>query len=366
MESMEHSLRLRDGRILAYHTFPMAEEKRQEGLHPVLYFHGYPGNGPEAGMTCAHSVAHHGGRLYAIDRPGMGKTSSPYSTNITNTKNGNENKNSDTNLDIFIDNVWELVEDQEWEEFSIIGVSGGGPFTLALLSSYLHIRQSEMGEGSLRARLRNVCLVGAVCMSGGTDGMKDEIKNLADLVEECQVSKWSRFKLGAMAASSGPIFNYLIPTLPLSWNLYLSSFQHKTMPPPDQEWMSDGSNIGPFLSLNRHLMAQGGYPGTYDDAMIALRAGHSHEEMLGKFYGRPVTNEIRNDGESDLPMVGIFQGEMDNSVPPSHARYMHETIFQKRSKLFEFEGLGHVSMISQKSEEYAAFATATRKEYVQS
>ena len=311
-------------------------------------------------MTCAHSVANHGGRLYAIDRPGMGKTSSPYSTHGTDTKNGNENTNTDPNLDTFIENVWELVEDQGWEEFSVIGVSGGGPFTLALLASYLQIRRSKKDESNSRARLRNVCLVGAVCMSGGSDGMNNELKDMATLVEECQDSKWSRFKLRAMATSSGPIFNYLIPALPLSWNLYLSSFQHKTMPPADQEWMSDESNIGPFLSLNRYIMAQGGYPGTYDDAMIALRAGHSHEDFLEKIYGSPVTKEIEDEADGDLPMVGIFQGEMDTSVPSSHARYMHETIFHKRSKLIEFEGLGHVSMISPKSDEYATFATATR------
>merc|ERR1712025_1447535 len=106
----------------------------------------------------------------------MGKISSPYSIGDTNTKHEKKNKNSDPNLDTFIDNVWELVEDQGWEEFSVIGVSGGGPFTLALLASYLQIRQSAMDEAYSRARLRNVCLVGAICMSAGNDGMGDDLK----------------------------------------------------------------------------------------------------------------------------------------------------------------------------------------------
>jgi len=373
MESVEHSLRLKDGRVLAYHTFPRAEEENhQEDLHPVLYFHGYPGYGLEAGMVCAHSVAQHGGRIYAIDRPGMGKISSPYGNGDTNTKNENGNKsknkniNADPNLDTFIDNVWELVEDQGWEEFSVIGVSGGGPFTLALLASYLQTRQSGMDEAYSRARLRNVCLVGGICMSAGNDGMGDDLKSLTSLVEQCQESKWSRFMLATLARFSGPIYNYLIPALPLSWNLYLSSFQLKTMPPADQKFMSDETNMGPFLSLNRYIMAQGGYPGTYDDAMIAMRARHSHEEILEKIYGSTGTNESEIDAERKLPAVGIFQGGMDKNVPPSHARYMHESIFHKRSNFFEFPDLGHISMITQKSYEYAAFATAARKNHAKS
>lgn len=360
MEFVEHSLQLKDGRVLAYHTFHKAEDDHQEDLHPVLYFHGYPGYGPEAGMICAHSVAKHGGRIYSIDRPGMGKTSSPYSTDGIQSKNESENKKSDRNIDAFIDNVWELVKDQGWKEFSVIGVSGGGPCTLALLASYLQIRQSKKSQAYPRARLRNVCLVAAVCMSAGNDGMKDELKTVTSLVEQCQESKWSRFKLATMATISGPLWNYLIPALPLSWHLYLSSFQHETMPEADRIWMSDEKNMGPLLMLNRYLMAQGGYPGAFDDAMIAMRAGHSHEDIIEKVYGSISTNESKIDIERNLPAVGIFQGGMDNSVPPSHALYMHDSIFHKRSKFFEFRGLGHLSMISPKSDEYASFATAAR------
>ena len=102
MKSVEHSLSLKDGRILAYHTFG---DDRNRNEHPVLYFNGLPGCGLEAGIACAPAVAQAGGRVYAIDRPGMGKTSSPYSAKSKN--------NADENLETLINNVWELIEDQE-------------------------------------------------------------------------------------------------------------------------------------------------------------------------------------------------------------------------------------------------------------
>merc|ERR1719222_114937 len=101
MESVEHSLLLKDGRTLAYHTFPATSETKQDDddLHPVLYFHGYPGCGLEAGIACAPSVAKAGGRIYAIDRPGMGKISSPYGAIMANSKDEVKDKsNTDKNL----------------------------------------------------------------------------------------------------------------------------------------------------------------------------------------------------------------------------------------------------------------------------
>merc|ERR1739845_41648 len=102
--------------------------------------------------------------------------------------------------------------------------------------------------------------------------------------------------------------------------------------------------------MTQSMVAQGGW-GAYDDVMIACRAGQPHEEVLRKYYGGSDTNS------DDLPEVGIFQGGSDTNVPPPHARYLHESIFHKRSRLFEFKDLGHESMVMGKSEEYAAFVT---------
>merc|ERR1711924_497730 len=108
------------------------------------------------------------------------------------------------------------------------------------------------------------------------------------------------------------------------------------------------------------MAAQGGYPGTYDDMMILLKPEQPHEDFLRKFYGANTTTND-NDDHDDLPSIGIFQGGLDVNVPPSHAQYLHESIFHERSKLFRYEELGHFSTCMGKATEFAAFATAARK-----
>mmetsp|Transcript_51804 Transcript_51804/g.76781 ORF Transcript_51804/g.76781 Transcript_51804/m.76781 type:complete len:399 (+) Transcript_51804:29-1225(+) len=391
MESIEHSLELKDGRLLAYHTFPKTEEasdgdetngsvsnrRLDEGNdkrgqpHPVLYFHGFPGCGLEAGATCALSVAQAGGRLYAIDRPGMGKTSSPYAVrhvDVVDNNNGDcegiHKSSNDGNLDALVESIWELIENLCWVEFSIIGVSGGGPYALAMLASYLEKRKREQQppsehntEESSRAacaRLRNVCLVGAVCISAGLDGIKTGLDSMVPWVANASASRWSRLRLKIMAVSMGAVFNTLMPMLPLSWAMTLNANGSKNLPTADQEWMSDEKNIRPYLSMLQSMAVRGGYPGIYDDEMIVLRSNHSHEEVLRRHYGNDA-----NSGSDDLPAIGIFQGDSDVNVPLSHAQFLHKSIFRERSELFRYDDLGHVSMIAGKSKEYAAFATAT-------
>merc|ERR1719263_395081 len=141
--------------------------------------------------------------------------------------------------------------------------------------------------------------------------------------------------------------------MPLSWIKYLISLGNQNSPAADREWVSKDENILPFLKMTQSMVAQGGYPGNYDDAMIALRADQPHEAFLRKIYS------AANNG-SDLPSIGIFQGGSDTNVPLSHAEYLHESIFQKQSKVFLYENLGHESTIMGKSDDYAAFATAAQ------
>jgi len=366
LKSEEHSLQLDGGRILAYYTFPTAE--KQDGVndnknnkrsrHPVLYFHGFPGCGLEGGVLCARSVAKAGGRLYAIDRPGMGRLSTPYSDNGNLNKKSNDTEtDNNSNLDKFVQGIWELIEHEGWKEFSVIGVSGGGPFTLALLASYLQRRRQDR---QFSCRLCNVCLVGAICMSAGSDGMKPDLIQLSTLVETASTSWWSRLQLRVAAASTGAIFNYLVPVLPSSWMMKLNEYGNKNAPTADRQWLSDECNVLPFLLAMQPIVKQGGNPGVYDDGMIVAKAHHQHEETLREIYCNGNSNNIDvGDGsnDNDLPNLGIFQGELDINVPPSHARYIHESIFGGRSKMFRYDNLGHISTIAGKSDEYAAFAT---------
>ena len=462
MHSVEHTLKLKDGRLLAYHTFPNAEEEEEEEekvkikvkadkegtisittaeqeqeqeRHPVLYFHGYPSCGLEGGVTSARSVARAGGRLYAIDRPGMGKISSPYypyNNNKDEDKEeekednnyNNPDSNSNTNLDTFVENVWELVEDQGWNDFSILGLSGGGPYILAVLASYLqrmekqkykqkeqqqHQSSDDNSNGnsstkSLQAlpRLRNVCLVCAICMSAGSDGIKikSDMESMNTLVESASTSRISRFWLHTFALTQGIVNSYILPILPISW-IQKGMMANAHTPIADQQWIvsNEGESFfSNYIPARASMAAQGqllSNPGIYDDTLIVIRAHHSHEDIIRKHYNNDDdgdtsanntntntntnsssssssnnTNKDDNDLEQDdddddddlLPAVGIFQGASDINVPLSHAQFMHQSIFNehKRSKLILYEDLGHLSTIGTKSGDYAAFATRTR------
>merc|ERR1711915_1158699 len=185
--------------------------------------------------------------------------------------------------------------------------------------------------------------------------MKEELAQLNATVEKAQTSKWYRFQLAALCASMGPAYNYLIPCMPLSWMKYLISLGNKTSPKADREFVSREENIAPFVEMIGVMAAQGGYPGIYDDAMILFRANLPHEDVLREIYGSD------NDDDDDLPSIGIFQGQSDANVPPSHAEYLHKSIFHEQSRVFRYEDLGHESTIMGKPEDYAAFATAERK-----
>ena len=98
-------LRLPDGRAIGY-----AEYGAPQG-HPVLYFHGCPGSRLEAGPA-SDVAARLGARLVAIDRPGYG---------LSDFKAGRQ-------LIDWPDDVEALADSLGLGRFSVLGVSGGGPY----------------------------------------------------------------------------------------------------------------------------------------------------------------------------------------------------------------------------------------------
>mmetsp|Transcript_22348 Transcript_22348/g.51204 ORF Transcript_22348/g.51204 Transcript_22348/m.51204 type:complete len:381 (-) Transcript_22348:252-1394(-) len=373
----EHSLFLNDGRILAYHTFPEFEQEDAAAdatdaaasdfscsRHPVLYFHGFPGCGLEAKLTCAKEIAEKGGRVYAIDRPGMGKTSSPYpqsntsnSSSKDNTETKENNQDQEINLQLFVRNVWELVQDLQWTEFSVVGVSGGGPYALALLASACSSTTNEE-SANRTATLVSVALVGAVCLSAGTDNMKENLVQMTELVEKVESnSTMASWQLWAMAKSMGPVYRYLVPNLPDSWIRKLIAYGNHDSAPADKEWIeTNEEKLLGLLQIFPTMVAQGGVPGIVDDVNICLAKHHFYEEILSK-----VCDEAsKNDKHQHLPSIGIFHGTEDRNVPITHAHYLYDNIFDKHcAKLVKFDGMGHESMIMGKANDYATFVTTS-------
>jgi pimeloyl-ACP methyl ester carboxylesterase len=104
----QQRFRLPEGRCLGY-----AEYGDARGM-PVFYFHGFPGSRLEAGLAEQESVSL-GIRLIAMDRPGYG---------LSNVKRNR------TLLD-WADDTVQLADFLGLRRFSIIGVSGGGPYAAA-------------------------------------------------------------------------------------------------------------------------------------------------------------------------------------------------------------------------------------------
>jgi len=171
-------------------------------------------------------------------------------------------------------------------------------------------------------------------------------------------SAMSRAQLRVTSASTAALLNYAFPVLPSSWMTSLYGSLNKDAPECDRRFLANDGKVLPYLNSLKYCAAQGGNPGVYDDLMIVLRPRQEHEETIRRIYCNS-DNDDDDHGcnyKDDLPAVGIFQGDLDVNVPSSHARYMHESIFGQRSKLFTYDDLGHLSMIGGKSDDYAAFA----------
>ena len=102
------TIHLRDGRSLGYAEYGAPEGK------PVFHFNGFPGTRLEAKLIAA-AAARTGVRLIGIDRPGMGLSDFQSGRQILDWPN----------------DVIELADALGLDRFSIVGVSGGGPFSAA-------------------------------------------------------------------------------------------------------------------------------------------------------------------------------------------------------------------------------------------
>lgn len=81
---------------------------------PVMYFHGWPGSRIQASLA-EQAAKEHQLRVIAPDRPGLGR--SPYRPRRVMTD--------------WPAQVAQLADHLNWDRFSVLGVSGGGPYALA-------------------------------------------------------------------------------------------------------------------------------------------------------------------------------------------------------------------------------------------
>lgn len=130
----QQRVRLPDGRYLGYAEYGDARGR------PVFYFHGFPGSRLEARLAQQEAVSF-GIRLISLDRPGYGLS---------------EVKRRRTLLD-WADDTVHLADFLGIRRFSIVGVSGGGPYAAACAFKIPH----RLNKVAI------VCGLGPVVFSGG-------------------------------------------------------------------------------------------------------------------------------------------------------------------------------------------------------
>ena len=101
------SMTLADGRKITWHAYG-----RKHGF-PVFYFHGTPGSGVEAAVFARAARKNHC-RVIGINRPGI----------------GDSDFQPDRKVAQWPDDVRQVADHLGYEEFSVLGWSGGGPHAL--------------------------------------------------------------------------------------------------------------------------------------------------------------------------------------------------------------------------------------------
>ena len=273
-------LELKDGRKLG-----VAEVGDPKG-YPIFFFHGWPGS--RASVLSMDAIAKEQQvRLIGTDRPGMG-LSSP--------------KPKRALLD-WPKDVEEVADLLGIEQFSVAGLSGGGPYALACTVK-------------LPQRVQSVGIVaGMGPFELGTEGMRPTNKFVFGLAKK---ANWLlRFFLWLGIGRSAHDLNKLKVLIPKST---------KDLPPPDQKVMRE-PEIAPLFAL---------------EMQEAFRQGAKWVAQEGAIY-----TSYWGFNFEDLPNIPtyLWHGDQDLNVPIHMGRTMAQRASHTQAT-FDPEH-GHISIFAQ-------------------
>ncbi len=269
-EPIEH-IDLSDGRILSLARFGDPEGQ------PVLYFHGFPGSRLEAQFS-DQAAEQAGVQIVAVDRPGFGRSTRKPGRRL---------------LD-WPDDVLELTKALGWDHFSIIGVSGGGPYAAACALSI-----PERLD-----RVVIVCGLGPLDAPGATDGMMRGNRILFWCGRYFPLLVWLMMArmASSLATDSEKAFEK----------------SARELPEPDRAVFARHEVRKALAASVREAFHQG-TRAAVDDALI---------------YARPWGFKL----EDVRAPVALLQGELDVNVPPSMGHYQATTIPDCRASFFPEDG----------------------------
>lgn len=258
---------------------------------PLFYCHGFPGSRVEAKF--AHDVAaKRGVRIIAIDRPGFGGSAFQRGRRIID----------------WPDDLLRVADHLEIDRFSVLGVSGGGPYALACALR-------------LPSRLR---AVGVVCGLAPPQAA----------TEYAEMSYTDRMGLRLSAYAPGTsrllclFLRLLLSHRPKTAIRRLST----SMGQPDSCLLREPGVRGALIGSMREAF-RGGSRGPAQD--LALLAGD---------WGFGL-NDITTP-------VFLWQGEQDSVVPASMARFQEQALPRCEATYFPDEG--HYSLAFNRAEHFLA------------
>lgn len=279
------TLPLRDGRTLGFAVYGDPDGK------PGLYLHGFPGTRLEARIADA-AAARLGIRIIAPDRPGFGLSDFKPGRTIAD----------------WTDDLLDAADALGIDRFSVIGLSGGGPYAAACALRIPH-------------RLTSVAIVssmGPVHIPGATDGMSRQARLFFALARRLpSITRPAMWWLGRQARrDAGRLLDSMSHGLPATDRAVLARPEVRA--------------------------------GLQDDIAEAFRRGSRGAAwelyLLARPWGfRP--EEIRM-------QVNLWHGEADVSVPPSMGRYLASAIPNCHARFCP--GEGHLLAVNRMEEIQAA------------
>lgn len=275
----EGAFRLRDGRTLGYAEFGPASGS------PILWFHGTPGACRQIAPATREACWQRQVRLIAVERPGIG-SSTPHAYGA---------------VVEFAHDIEELATALGLDRFGVVGLSGGGPYTLACAHE-------------MPGRVTAVAVLGGVAPAVGPEAPEGGAVSITPRVGP--VMQLARKPLGL--GMRGLVFA-LQPLADQATNLFLN-----LLPPGDALVFDDPATRRMF----------------HEDIIHGSRSWMEALFLDVSLFGKPWGFALR---DVQVP-AHLFYGDSDNVVPAGHGEHMAGLLpratFQLRPGEGHLGGLG--------------------------
>ena len=274
-------LTLKSGKRLCYSEYGDPQGR------PLLYFHGWPSSRLQ-GAAIHELCLQKGFRLIAPDRPGVGKS----------------DWQNERSLMDWPPVVSELVEHLGLSRYVVMGVSGGGPYAVAVAA----------------ALPEQVERVAVICGAPPLARFSDRSEMMWPYRALLKIRPYAPFLIPGILKMSNWISQYPPDEPPMSWVM---------------KWTADA---------DREALGEGDFEKVTRSFREALSAGTKGVQTDGDVY----TSEWEVDFEKIRVPVSFWHGEEDKNIPFSMVKEYASWI--PTAEMNAFPGEGHYSIIARSPE----------------